>query len=285
MSAELETLLNNSFQKFIAMNDMVDVGMQGLFMAGAREGYKLRVPQIEELLVRIKQLEALVYVPGLFRCAKCKFQLNRIEIHAQSGNMRADNTPDSCPNCTRPLWRVTERDAGNDLCDRLEAMQLKLNELTEAKKRVYESFELDIVPLFDVSGTKELLEEASRLGITITTEFENMNDKTRITHAMLDELIDEEHYFTAADAIGAVGNVSGNAETLSLHTFCVLVMKSGTTITGESCCATPGNFDAERGRAVAKSRAMTKAFELEGYKLASERKSKTDAETAGTTGQ
>lgn len=68
---------------------------------------------------RIAELEALVFVPGHWQCAKCKFQLVQATLHATNGAVTSRDTPgDKCPNCHSPLWRVTERDAGNDMVDR-----------------------------------------------------------------------------------------------------------------------------------------------------------------------
>lgn len=70
----------------------------------------------------IMTLERLVYVPGLWRCPKCKFQLVQAELNAATGNVTARDRPgDKCPNCHGPLWRVTERDAGNEMVDQCEA--------------------------------------------------------------------------------------------------------------------------------------------------------------------
>jgi len=39
-------------------------------------------------------------------------------------------------------------------------------------------------------------------------------------------------------------------QALQLLTFCVLVLRNGFTVTGESACASPANFDAELGRRI-----------------------------------
>lgn len=54
---------------------------------------------------------------------------------------------------------------------------------------------------------------------------------------------------------------------LSLLTFCVLVLRNGFTVTGESACASPENFDAEIGRKIAKANAVQKIWPLMGYAL------------------
>lgn len=56
---------------------------------------------------------------------------------------------------------------------------------------------------------------------------------------------------------------------LHLLTFCVLVLKNGFTVTGESACASPENFDAEVGRKIARQNAVAKVWPLMGYELRS----------------
>ena len=56
-------------------------------------------------------------------------------------------------------------------------------------------------------------------------------------------------------------------ESLRLLTFCVLVLKNGFTVTGESACASPENFDAELGRKIARQNAINKVWPLMGYEL------------------
>ena len=54
---------------------------------------------------------------------------------------------------------------------------------------------------------------------------------------------------------------------LGLLTFCVLVLRNGFTVTGESACASPENFDAELGRKIARANAVSKCWPLMGYQL------------------
>jgi hypothetical protein len=48
---------------------------------------------------------------------------------------------------------------------------------------------------------------------------------------------------------------------------CCLTLKNGFTVTGESACASPENFDAELGRKIAFKNAREKIWQLEGYLL------------------
>lgn len=50
-------------------------------------------------------------------------------------------------------------------------------------------------------------------------------------------------------------------------TICILVLKNGFTVTGESACVSPENFDAELGRKIARQKAVDKIWMLEGYLL------------------
>ncbi len=94
----------------------------------------------------------------------------------------------------------------------------------------------------------------------------------RITPADIEANIKECHYFTALD--GVDGRFRGGPEAqacdgkaLGLLTFCVLVLRNGFTVTGESACASPENFNAEIGKKVARENAVNKMWPLMGYEL------------------
>ena len=53
----------------------------------------------------------------------------------------------------------------------------------------------------------------------------------------------------------------------STLTVCCLTLRNGFTVTGESACASPENFDAELGRKIAFGKARDKIWMLEGYAL------------------
>lgn len=129
----------------------------------------------------------------------------------------------------------------------------------------------------------------------------------RVTPADIKANIVSEHYFTAADGAAGAGPViaaefwhreNGHAivdyseqthvgvlsadkgyerrplvlqaspdDPLRLLTFCVLVLKNGFTVTGESACASPENFNAEIGRRIARENAVAKVWPLMGYAL------------------
>jgi hypothetical protein len=91
----------------------------------------------------------------------------------------------------------------------------------------------------------------------------------RVTPADIEANIVSEHYFTAAE--GFYGRHGFNPYKLPAElerlTFCVLVLRNGFTVTGESACASPENFDAEVGRKVARANAINKVWPLMGYAL------------------
>ena len=104
----------------------------------------------------------------------------------------------------------------------------------------------------------------------------------RITPQDIEANIVSEHYFTARDGrrgaladgtyVGRERPQFGEADlaALDLLTFCVLVLRNGFTVTGESACASPENFDAELGRKIARQNAMQKIWPLMGYELRSQ---------------
>ena len=100
----------------------------------------------------------------------------------------------------------------------------------------------------------------------------------RVTQQRINDVIASEHYFTAAEGVLGMLAADGvpptpyekaNAApaTLRLLTFCVLVLNNGFTVTGESACASPENFDAQIGRDLARQNARQKIWALEGYLL------------------
>ena len=107
----------------------------------------------------------------------------------------------------------------------------------------------------------------------------------RVTPADIEANIASEHYFTAEEGFrGAEVRAACEAaqagdtaawrrewadapDPLWLLTFCVLVLRNGFTVTGESACASPENFDAELGRKIARQNAVQKLWPLMGYAL------------------
>ena len=74
----------------------------------------------------------------------------------------------------------------------------------------------------------------------------------RLTPEMIDAVIGAEDYHVFPG---------------TMLTVCCLVLKNGFSVTGESACASPENFDAEIGRRIARENARNKIWALEGYLL------------------
>lgn len=74
----------------------------------------------------------------------------------------------------------------------------------------------------------------------------------------------------ASEVSFIVGNVLKDvpvSDSTKLLTICVLTLRNGFTVTGESACASPENFDAEIGRKIARANAVQKIWPLMGYQL------------------
>ncbi len=93
----------------------------------------------------------------------------------------------------------------------------------------------------------------------------------RVTPVDIQDNIVSEHYFTASDGVnGSFINAQCGytpPKELGLLTFCVLVLRNGFTVVGESACASPENFNAEIGRKIARDNAVQKIWPLMGYAL------------------
>ena len=124
-------------------------------------------------------------------------------------------------------------------------------------------------------------EEPKTVEQQIEQEIQSKNlNAPRLTPDHIDSKIALEMYFTGSGIIDAQthGHHLGlvrfqHHDCEDLHkpmetlTFCVLVLENGFTVTGESACASPENFDAEIGRKIAYENARNKIWMLEGYLL------------------
>lgn len=104
-------------------------------------------------------------------------------------------------------------------------------------------FERNIVE--DAAAPKGLLSDAVLAERMATREF------PRVTEAVLESIIVGENYFVD--------------ETL---TICVLKLRNGFKVLGESACVDPRNFDEAIGRTYARKNAFSHLWKLEGYALA-----------------
>jgi len=107
------------------------------------------------------------------------------------------------------------------------------------------------------------------------------NVAPRITPDDISANIVSEHYFTAAQGAlgfacnrswfegndGPYGEPGREPGPLDLLTLCVIVLRNGFTVTGESACASQENFNTEIGQRIARQNAVAKIWPLMGYQL------------------
>ncbi|MFP3746991.1 Gp49 family protein [Achromobacter sp. SIMBA_011] len=90
----------------------------------------------------------------------------------------------------------------------------------------------------------------------------------RVTPADIEANIAAELCFTVGNAADALGVPT--SDSTRLLTICVLTLRNGFTVSGESACASPENFDTEIGRNIARQNAVQKIWPLMGYALRTE---------------
>ena len=88
----------------------------------------------------------------------------------------------------------------------------------------------------------------------------------RVTMDAIEDAIVAEYCFVAGSALSGTPVV----DSLNRLTFCIVVLRNGYTVTGESACVSPENFDAEIGRKIARQNAIDKCWPLFGFALAQE---------------
>jgi hypothetical protein len=134
-------------------------------------------------------------------------------------------------------------------------------------------------PPMAVSDVAPLRTEAPRPVTTITLPVPDASPDTpapRVTPADIDNAILHEIYFSAADGALAVGIPRDNpmSGSLKLVTFCVLMLRNGYKVVGTSACVSAANYDAVKGRTLAREDAVDKMWSLLGYALAEKLASK-----------
>lgn len=88
-----------------------------------------------------------------------------------------------------------------------------------------------------------------------------------VTLAGIENEIIAEEYFNAGECAIASGHPGHPS--LELLTFCILTLRNGFTVTGQSACADPRKYDREIGRKVARGDAIRQVWPLMGYELRS----------------
>jgi len=85
----------------------------------------------------------------------------------------------------------------------------------------------------------------------------------RVTPQQIEDTIVGEYFVTGAQATSGCPQLPA----LACLTICILVLKNGFTVTGESACVSPENFDEAIGQRIARENAKRKIWLLEGYLL------------------
>jgi hypothetical protein len=121
----------------------------------------------------------------------------------------------------------------------------------------------------------------------------------RVTLEAIEAEIVGENYFTAHQGARAsilddannmtkmtMGDLAASIpDALRLTTYCVLTMRNGFTITGQSACASPENYDEDIGRRVARGDAIRQIWPLMGYELRSRLAAQKEAAVGDTLGE
>ena len=110
-----------------------------------------------------------------------------------------------------------------------------------------------------MSNEKQIEQEIQDKGLTAP----------RITPDLINSKIKDTAYILPRDVCKRDNGVEVFDAPVPLQTltFCVLTLENGFTVTGESACASPENFDAEIGKKIAFENAREKIWLLEGYLL------------------
>jgi uncharacterized protein with PIN domain len=94
--------------------------------------------KIQVYEAEIKVLMEKIYVPGEWYCPKCRFSLIQKKLNALDGTVTARDEPgDKCPNCSSPLWRVSERDLRKNLQRDLERIWDEKNRIAKCMADVH----------------------------------------------------------------------------------------------------------------------------------------------------
>jgi hypothetical protein len=78
--------------------------------------------------------------------------------------------------------------------------------------------------------------------------------RDRVTPTRIEEVIKKEEFHKLTDTL----------------TLCVLTLENGFTVTGESACTDPKNYDKKIGEELSRNKAVEKIWPLEGYLLKQE---------------
>lgn len=162
---------------------------------------------------------------------------------ASKGFLCADCTIDkeACPTCYKVWWQRRH---------------------PNVQQRAHTKDSSNAGPLFNGAfnvDNKEIEQEIQNKGLTAP----------RVTLAGIESIIAIERYSVGPLGVAVLGPAYREDLEDSLYclTLCVLVLKNGFTVIGQSACASPENFDDVLGRKIARQNAIDKIWVLEGYLL------------------
>lgn len=103
---------------------------------------------------------------------------------------------------------------------------------------------------------------------TVEGELAARTSAPRVTLKDLDDNIAHTAFFNMGQSYEALGvNPKDIPDSLYLLTICVLTLKNGFTVTGESACASKENYLEDIGQRIARTNAENKIWPLMGYEL------------------
>ena len=97
----------------------------------------------------------------------------------------------------------------------------------------------------------------------------NFGNAPRVTREQIEENILAINYLNAGEAFAALGQPT--VESHNLLTLCVIIMRNGFKVVGESACVYPENYDRDVGNKLAYENAISKIWPVMGYALADHR--------------
>jgi len=122
---------------------------------------------------------------------------------------------------------------------------------------------------FSVIAGEDIIISGLNTEQQIEQEIQSKNlNAPRLTPDHIDSKIKHVYYHSPLSAIDhAQASAEGTYQSLLCLTFCTIVLENGFTVTGESACVSPENYDPFIGKQVAFDNAREKIWLLEGYLL------------------
>lgn len=100
---------------------------------------------------------------------------------------------------------------------------------------------------------------------TVTESVKKEGGFLRATAFDIEQEISEEYSFRGTAALK--GTPGESSDRVGCMTICILVLRNGYVLTGESCCVSSENYNAEMGRSLARKAAVLKIWPLLGFRL------------------